>query len=129
MAGKKMTIIEKYTAIQQMLSGEYKGDFTAEQAQHFLEERIAQTLKKNATKPKALTEKQKTNNGIKDQIYDYLVNCRIARNLDEISKEVPSCLNKSNQYITQMLVQLKWDNKVTRSEKKGKAYYQAVIEE
>ena len=49
MANKKMTVVEKFTAIGEMLNGTYEGELTKEQALSFIKERIEQTRKKNAS--------------------------------------------------------------------------------
>lgn len=127
MATKKMTVIEKYTAISEMLNGTYKGTFSTEQALAFLTERIEQTAKKNASRSesgeKKLTPTQKANEVIKDGIIAHLTTIRKPQSVADIMKYAECCIGKSNQYVTQMLTQLRNENRVVRTEVKGRAYY------
>ena len=129
----RMTVIEKYTAIQAMLSGEYKGEFTLDQAKAFLAERIEQTAKKNASRSangeKKLTPTQIANEGVKDSIVAYLTTTGKPQAVADLMRYADCCVGKSNQYITQMLTQLRTDNRVVRTEVKGRAYYSAPATE
>lgn len=129
MADKKkgLTVIEKYTAISEMLNGTYKGDFSIEQALAFLTERIEQTAKKNASRSengeKKLTPTQQANEVAKDGIIAYLTATGKPQSVADIMKYAECCVGKSNQWLTQMLTQLRNENRVVRTEEKGKAYY------
>jgi hypothetical protein len=129
MADKKkgLTVIEKYTAISAMLNGTYEGTFTAEQAQAFLAERIEQTAKKNASRSesgeKKLTPTQKANEVAKDSIVAYLTTIDTPQTVADLMKYADCCIGKSNQWVTQMLTQLRNENRVVRTEEKGKSYY------
>lgn len=130
MADKKkgLTVIEKYTAITEMLNGTYEGEFSTEQALAFLTERIEQTAKKNASRStetgeKKLSPTQKANETAKDGIVAYLAQIGKAQTVADIMKYAPICTGKSNQWVTQMLTQLRNENRVVRTEVKGKAYY------
>lgn len=129
MADKKkgLTVIEKYTAISEMLNGTYKGEFSTEQALAFLTERIEQTAKKNASRSengeKKLTPTQKANEVAKDGIVTYLTTMGKPQTVADIMKYAECCVGKSNQWATQMLTQLRNENRVVRTEEKGKAYY------
>lgn len=130
MADKKkgLTAIEKYTAITEMLNGTYKGEFSTEQALAFLAERIEQTAKKNASRStetgeKKLSATQKANETAKDGIVAYLAKIGTAQAVADIMKYATVCEGKSNQWATQMLTQLRNENRVVRTEVKGKAYY------
>lgn len=129
MADKKkgLTVIEKYTAISEMLNGTYEGDFSTEQALAFLTERIEQTAKKNASRSengeKKLTPTQKANEVAKDGIVAYLTAMGKPQTVADIMKYAECCVGKSNQWATQMLTQLRNENRVVRTEEKGKAYY------
>lgn len=129
MADKKkgLTVIEKYTAISEMLNGTYKGDFSTEQALAFLTERIEQTAKKNASRSengeKKLTPTQKANEVAKDGIIAYLATTGKPQTVADIMKYAECCVGKSNQWATQMVTQLRNENRVVRTEEKGKSYY------
>jgi hypothetical protein len=130
MANKKMTVIEKYTAISEMLNGTYKGEFTTEQALAFLTERIEQTAKKNASRTadngtKKLTPTQQANEVVKNDLVTHLQVMGCPQTVADIMKTAYCCTGKSNQYVTQMLTQLKNENRVIRTEEKGKSYYSA----
>lgn len=125
---KKMTVVEQFTAIQQMLNGTYKGEYTPEQANAFLAERIAQTVKKNASRTnengeKKLTPTQIANEGTKDGIVAYLTAIGKPQTVADIMKYAECCADKSNQYVTQMVTQLRNEKRVERTEVKGRAYY------
>lgn len=130
MADKKkgLTVIEKYTAITEMLNGTYEGEFSTEQALAFLAERIEQTAKKNASRStetgeKKLTPTQKANEVAKDGIVAYLTTMGKPQTVADIMKYAECCGGKSNQWVTQMLTQLRNEKLVVRTEEKGKAYY------
>ena len=130
MADKKkgLTVIEKYTAITEMLNGTYEGEFSTEQALAFLAERIEQTAKKNASRStetgeKKLSPTQKANETAKDGIVAYLAQIGKAQTVADIMKYASVCADKSNQWATQMLTQLRNEKRVVRTEVKGKAYY------
>ena len=130
MANKKMTVIEKYTAVSEMLNGTYKGEFTIEQALAFLTERIEQTAKKNASRTtdngtKKLTPTQQANEVVKNDLVTHLQVMGCPQTVSNIMKTAYCCIGKSNQYVTQMLTQLKNENRVIRTEEKGKSYYSA----
>lgn len=129
MADKKkgLTVIEKYTAISEMLNGTYEGEFSTEQALAFLMERIEQTAKKNASRSEngeqKLSPTQKANETAKDGIVAYLAQIGKEQTVADIMKYAPVCTGKSNQWVTQMLTQLRNENRVVRTEVKGKGYY------
>ena len=119
---KKMTVVEKFKAIAEMLNGNYTGEFTQEQAQEFLAERIAQTQKKNASGgEKKMTPEQITNKGIKNEILNLLATATEPMCLGDMMKSIDGI--KSNQHISALMTQLKNANKVTRVEIKGKAHF------
>lgn len=131
---KSLTVIEKYTAISEMLNGTYKGEFTTEQANAFLAERIAQTVKKNASRTnengeKKLTPTQVANESAKDGIEAYLTTIGKPQTVADIMKYATCCVGKSNQWVTQMLTQLRTEKRVVRTEEKGRAYYSVPTSE
>ena len=123
MSNKKMTVVEKFEAISAMLSGNYNGDFTVEQAVEFLSERVAQTKKKNAGGggEKKLTPEQVANEAIKARIMEVLTANGAPMNLGELMKQVDGI--KSNQHISALVTQLKNAHLVERTEVKGKAHF------
>lgn len=119
---KKMTVVEKFEAIANMLAGNYTGEFTPEQAQEFLAERITQTQKKNASGgEKKMTPEQVANEGIKNEILALLATATKPMNLGEMMKRIEGI--KSNQHISALVTQLKNAHKVVRVEVKGKAHF------
>lgn len=123
MANKKMTVVEKFTAIGEMLNGTYKGELTKEQALSFIEERIEQTKKKNTSGSgeKKLTPEQVANEGIKENILALLATATEPMSLGEMMKSIEGI--KSNQHISALVTQLKNAHKVVRVEVKGKAMF------
>ena len=123
MANKKMTVVEKFTAIGEMLNGTYEGELTKEQALSFIKERIEQTRKKNASGSgeKKLTPEQVANEGIKENILALLATATEPMSLGEMMKSIEGI--KSNQHISALVTQLKNAHKVVRVEVKGKAMF------
>lgn len=123
MANKKMTVVEKFTAIGEMLNGTYEGELTKEQALSFIEERIEQTRKKNASGSgeKKMTPEQIANEGIKENILALLATATEPMTLGEMMKSIEGI--KSNQHISALVTQLKNAHKVVRVEVKGKAMF------
>ena len=117
----KMNMVEKFTAIKAMLNGEKVEGFSVEDAVKFLDTRIEQTEKKNASggerKP---TKTQLENEVIKEQIVQYLGSVNSAVSVGDICKAVGI---DSNQKVTSLVTQLRNAGKVKRIENKGKAYY------
>ena len=118
----KMNMVEKFTAIKAMLNGEKVENFSIEDAVKFLDSRIEQTEKKNASgggerKP---TKTQLENEVIKEQIVQYLGSVNSAVSVGDICKAVGI---DSNQKVTSLVTQLRNAGKVKRIENKGKPYY------
>ena len=125
MANKKMTVVEKFTAIQAMLNGETVENFSIEQAQEFLAERIAQTQRKNAGKDgeKKLTKTQLENEDTKEIIVAVLSNAEKAMSIGDMQKASTELADLSNQKLTSLVSQLVKADKVVRTEVKGKAHF------
>ena len=125
MANKKMTVVEKFTAIQAMLNGETVENFSTEQAQEFLAERIAQTQRKNAGKDgeKKLTKTQLENEDTKEIIMAVLSNAERAMSIGDMQKASTELADLSNQKLTSLVSQLVKADKVVRTEVKGKAHF------
>ena len=109
---KKMTIVEQYEAI----IGKVEGVLSPAEVE-FLKERAELHAKKNASRrpSKAQTE----NEGLKEKILDYMVEGK-SYTITEIQKGVGI---ESNQKTSALVRQLKLEDKVVRTEDKGKAYF------
>ena len=128
MAEKKMTMTEQYEAIKALLNGETVEDYSTAKAIEFIDGRIAQVAKKNATptgerKP---TKTQLENKGIKEQIVAVMADNGNPMTVGEIMKELGI---ESNQKVTSLLTQLVKASAVKRTEVKGKPYYALPTEE
>lgn len=136
MANKKMTMVEKFTAVKAMLNGEPVKDFTIEQAVMFMDERIAQTMKKNASGggERKLTpkeqEKMDADNALRATITEVLASAEKPMTLGEMAKAHPS-LEISNQKLTSLISPMLTERKgvpnpdgtIVRTEIKGKAHF------
>ena len=122
MATKK-TVVEMFEEIK-ALPG-----LTEEQVE-FLEKRIEITKKKNASgsgenaKP---TKTQLENEGIKETIVAVLTNVPIT--ITDLVKSSADLNGYTNQKISALLTQLLKEQRVVRTEVKGKAYYALPTEE
>ena len=127
---KKMNMVDKFTAVKAMLNGETVEGFTLADAMEFLDGRIEQTEKKNASgngerKP---TKTQLENEGIKGAIVEFLRSAEKPATIGEIGKAVGI---ESNQKVSALVTQLLTVRKgepnpngcVVRTEVKGKAYF------
>ena len=128
MAQKKMTMTEQYEAIKALLNGETVEDYSTAKAIEFIDGRIAQVAKKNATptgerKP---TKTQLENEGIKEQILSVMAENGNPMTVGEVMKELGI---DSNQKVTSLLTQLRKAKAVIRTEVKGVAYYALPTEE
>jgi hypothetical protein len=121
---KKMNMVEKFTAIKAMLNGESTEGFTLADALEFLDGRIEQTEKKNATggerKPTPL---QVENEGLKEVILSVMTTIGQPATIRDIQKCRAELAPLSNQRISALLTQLIKASKVERSEVKGKAHF------
>ena len=127
---KKMNMVEKFTAVKAMLNGETVENFSIAQAIEFIEGRIDQVNKKNASgngerKP---TKTQLENEGIKEQIVAFLRTVDKPMTNGEIAKGIGSDQpNKICQLVAQMLTVRKGEVNpngcIVRTEVKGKAYF------
>ena len=127
MAQKKMTMTEQYEAIKALLNGETVEDYSTAKAIEFIDGRIAQVAKKNATptgerKP---TKTQLENEGIKEQIVSAIAENGKPMTVGEVMKELGI---DSNQKVTSRLTQLVKAYKVERTEVKGKPYFSLPTE-
>ena len=127
---KKMNMVSKFAAVKAMLNGEKVEGFTLAEAMTFIDERIAQTEKKNASGANAErkpTKEQIANEGIKDAIYEGMTPNRLY-SVTEIIKEVPACAELTNQKVSNLLRQM-MPERIERIEEKRKAYFRVVVAE
>lgn len=128
---KKMNLVAKFNAVKAMLNGEKVEGFSLEEALTFLDERIAQTEKKNATgggerKP---TKTQLENEGIKEAIIEFLRTCDKPVTVGDIGKAIgiESC-QKVSALVSQELTVRKGEpnpaGRILRTEVKGKAHFE-----
>ena len=116
MANKK-TVVQMYEELLNI-------DGLTEEQKNFLLKRIEITQKKNATgkgenaKP---TKTQLENEGIKDTIMAVLTTTPMS--ITDLMKSNAELGGYSNQKISALLTQLLKENKVVRTEVKGKAHY------
>ena len=118
MANKK-TVVQMYEEIMAIpgLTDEQKA---------FLAKRIEITQKKNASgkgenaKP---TKTQLENEGIKASIMSTLAECEKAVSISELAKASAELAGYSNQKLSSLLTQLAKDNKIIRTEVKGRPYF------
>lgn len=126
----KMKVVDKFVAVKSMLSGEAVENFSLADALAFLDERIAITEKKNASgsgerKP---TAQQIANEGIKEQILNFLATQSEPVPMNEIMKAVGIDSNqRATALVTSMLTIRKGvpmpDGRIDRTEVKGKAHF------
>lgn len=125
---KKMNMVDKFSAVKAMLNGEQVKDFSLADALEFIDGRIEQVNKKNASgsngerKP---TKTQLENEGIKVEILEFLRSQPDPLPVKDIQKNVGI---ESNQKATALVTQLVKANKVVRTEVKGKAHF-AIAEQ
>ena len=133
---KKMNMVAKYEAIKAMLNGEATDGFTKADAVAFIDGRIEQVNKKNATgggerKP---TKEQIANAGIKEQIVEVLRNADEPMCVGDLMKALGIESNqKVSALVSQMLTVRKGvenpDGCIVRTEVKGKAYFALATED
>lgn len=122
---KKKTIIEMYEEIKAVPG------LSAEQIA-FLDKRIEITQKKNAKSAdgeRKPTKLQKANEGLKEQIVFILRDLGKAVTIHDIQKADECFAELSTQKIAPLLTQLVKDNRVVRTEVKGRAYFALAVED
>lgn len=121
---KKMNMVEKFGAIKAMLNGEKVENFSIEDALTFIDGRIEQVNKKNATggerKP---TKTQIANEGVKATIVEVLRNANKPMTITNMQKASAELVDLSNQKISALLTQMGKAGEVVRTEVKGKAHF------
>ena len=131
---KKMNMVSKFKAVKALLNGEAVEGFSVADAQEFLNERIEQVNKKNASgggerKP---TKTQLENEVIKEQIVEALQGVEApGLSIAEIGKAIGIDSNqKITALVSSMLTIRKGepnpDGCVIRTEVKGKAHFALV---
>ena len=123
---KKMNMVSKFAAVKAMLNGEAVEGFTLAEAMTFIDERIAQTEKKNASgnSERKPTKTQLENEGIKEQIVATLTAIGKPTTIEGVQKANAELAEFTNQKISALLTQLVKANKVLRTEVKGKAHFE-----
>ena len=126
---KKMNTVEKFTAVKAMLNGEAVENFSVAEAIEFIEGRIDQVNKKNASgngerKP---TKTQLENEGVKGTILSALSAVGKPATITDLQKSCSDLADLSNQKISALLTQLVKANAVVRSEVKGKAHFAPAV--
>lgn len=116
---KKMTKREKFEMLAKI--EEVKANpMLAE----FIDHELELLAKKNASGSDKPTAVQIANNGIKEEILDYMANePNRLFTISEMQKVIPCCAELTNQRISALVRQLKEDGKVERIEEKRKAYF------
>lgn len=130
MADKKkgLTIVEKYDVVKAMLNGTYKGEVSVADMVAFIDERTAQTAKKNSAKggepTKAQKEKMAEHTAIENEILSVMV-ADTKYTVTDLLKMVSSV--ESTQKLTPRLTALVTEDKIARVEEKGRSYYTLVV--
>lgn len=133
---KKMKVVDKFVAVKALLNGE-SADLSVAEALSFIDERIAITEKKNASgsgadrKP---TKEQIANEGIKEQILEFLATQTAPVPMGEIMKGIGIDSNqKVTALVSSMLTVRKGevnpDGKIVRTEVKGRAHFALAEQE
>ena len=123
---KKINMVSKFTAIKALLNGEKVEGFTLADAIEFIDGRIEQAEKKNASgangerKP---TKTQQENEGVKKQIVSVLQAINKPATITDMQKFSTELSTLSNQKISALLTQLVKSNEVIRTQVKGKAHF------
>ena len=117
---KKVTKRERYAEL--LALNEVKGN---PELVAFIEHEI-ELLNKKASGEKKPSAVQVANEGIKEVIYNILVENGNAMTITEIQKADEELAEMSNQRISALVRQLKEEGKVERFEEKRKAYFKAI---
>ena len=124
---KKMNMVSKFAAVKAMLNGEAVEGFTLADALQFLDERIVQVEKKNASAANGERKPTKTqveNQGIKEQIVSAMGEVDKPVTIADLQKTNADLAALTNQKISALLTQLVKANVVLRTEVKGKAHFE-----
>ena len=127
MAKDKMTLMDKYGVVKAMLAGEYKGEVSVADMVAFIDERMAQTAKKNSAKGGEPTKEQKEKMAEHTAIENEVLSAMEADTKYTVSKLVKLTSVDSTQRLTPRLTALVEDGKVAKTEEKGRSYYSLVV--
>ena len=129
MADKKkgLTIVEKYDVVKAMLNGTYKGEVSVADMVAFIDERMAQTAKKNSAKGGEPTKAQKEKMAEQTAIENEILSVMVADTKYTVTDLVKLTSVESTQRLTPRLTALVEDGKVAKSEEKGRSYYSLVV--
>lgn len=127
MANKKMTVVQKYDAIEKMLNGEMVENFSIEDALAFIAERKAQTIRKNTPNPdRKPTPKEQAKSAENEAIVTEIAFVLIGKErmtISEMQKASTVLDGLSNQKISAMLADMVEVGNVVRIKEKGKTYF------
>ncbi len=122
MAEKKMT---KKDYFNQLLGLESVK--TDEKLVKFITHELDLLAKKNASGEGKKTATQIANDGLKDEILEFMTNdSNRLMTISEMQKEIDCCKELSNQRVSALVRQLVNDNKLVRIEEKRKAYFKVA---
>ena len=129
MADKKkgLTIVEKYDVVKAMLNGTYKGKVSVADMVAFIDERMAQTAKKDSAKGGEPTKAQKEKMAEHTAIENEVLSVMVAETKYTVSDLVKLTSVESTQRLTPRLTALVDDGKVAKTEEKGRSYYTLVV--
>lgn len=127
MAKDKMTLMEKYDVVKAMLNGTYEGKVAVADMVAFIDERMAQTAKKNASKGGEPTKAQKEKMAEHTAIENEVLSVMVADTKYTVTDLVKLTSVESTQRLTPRLTALVEDGKVAKTEDKGRSYYTLVV--
>lgn len=127
MAKDKMTLMEKYDVVKAMLNGTYEGKVAVADMVAFIDERMAQTAKKNASKGGEPTKAQKEKMAEHTAIENEVLSAMVADTKYTVSDLVKLTSVESTQRLTPRLTALVDNGKIAKTEEKGRSYYTLVV--
>lgn len=127
MAKDKMTLMDKYGVVKAMLNGSYEGKVSVADMVAFIDERMAQTAKKNASKGGEPTKAQKEKMAEHTAIEDEVLSAMVADIKYTVTDLVKLTSVDSTQRLTPRLTALVENGKVAKTEEKGRSYYTLVV--
>lgn len=127
MADKKMTLKDNFEVVKAMLAGTYKGEVTKEQAIAFIDNRMEQVAKKNASKSGEPTKAELAKRAEQEKVENEVLSVMAVDTkytVTDLLKMVSSV--ESTQKLTPRLSALVANGKVAKTEEKGRSYYSLV---